>query len=275
MNILFFCTRWGSENLSWPDFLLKANDSGYDGIETSLPLDAKEQDHILNAINKSGLKLIGQHWDTVEPEFNKHIEEFEQRLGAMALAKPLFITSHTGKDHYTIDQNIQLLSLAQKISSETGVPIIHETHRGKFSFAAHITKTYLEKLPWLRLTLDISHWFNVAESYLTDQPVAVELALQHTDHIHSRIGYTEGPQVNDPRCDEWRETVDHHLNCWDRVIAIQKAKEKPVFTFTSEFGPFPYMNHEIKTKNPVSDQWDINVYMKDLLKKRYNYLLQP
>ena len=33
MNIKFFCPRWGSTAMSWDDFLLKAKNAGYDGIE--------------------------------------------------------------------------------------------------------------------------------------------------------------------------------------------------------------------------------------------------
>ena len=32
-NTLFFCTRWGSEQLSWEAFFDKAAGAGYDGIE--------------------------------------------------------------------------------------------------------------------------------------------------------------------------------------------------------------------------------------------------
>src|SRR5690606_17160398 len=133
--------------------------AGYDGVETSLPSSERETDRIINEITKRGLKLIGQHWDTITPDFKVHRAEYEKRLQSMISARPFFITSHTGKDYYTLEQNIQLLTLARQISLSSAIPIIHETHRGKFSFAAHITQSYLEKLPWLRLTLDISHWF--------------------------------------------------------------------------------------------------------------------
>lgn len=238
-------------------------------METSLPLNRDETGEILSALNKYSLKLIGQHWDTVTADFDLHVIEYNQRLRAMAATLPLFITSHTGKDFFTIQQNEHLLLLAQQISNETGVTIVHETHRGKFSFAAHITQAYLQKYPNLKLTLDISHWYAVAESYLDDQQEAVNLAIEHTAHIHARIGYAHGPQVSDPRAPEWEAVVAKHLSCWDKVINAHQCKGANSFTITTEFGPYPYMQLLPFSNAPVANQWEVNAYMKDLLKERY------
>jgi len=273
MEILFFCTRWGSENLSWDSFSQKVKDAGYDGIEASFPPLPGEQENMMNALSKYDLKLIGVHWDTVTPDFNRHSNEMETRLKALTAADPLFITSHTGKDHFSFDQNVNLLCMAEEISKLSGVPIFHETHRGKFSFAAHITKAFLERLPWLQLTLDVSHWFTVAESYLQDQKEALELALAHTAHIHSRVGFTQGPQITDPRYHQWQEALQHHLSCWDQVLLLQMADGRRQFTFTSEFGPYPYMASSVAPNAMTGCQWDLNNYMKDMLKGRYTNLL--
>jgi hypothetical protein len=69
---------------------------------------------------------------------------------------------------------------------------------------------------------------------------AVALAIQHTDHIHARVGYTEGPQVPDPRDPLWTEALQHHLKIWDEVIRIKKENDTPYFTITPEFGAPPY-----------------------------------
>eukprot|EP01037_Dinobryon_pediforme_P008804 gene8804-8895_t len=270
MDLLFFCPRWGQEHTSWDNFLERVKHAGYDGIEASLPLDEKEKDIILNAIDKSGLQFIAQHWETVTPDFSQHLAEYEGRLRNLAAAKPLFINTQTGKDHWSFEKNQQLISLAGAISTETGIKIIHESHRGKFSFAAHVAAQYLEKIDDLRITLDISHWVNTAESFLHDQQEAVDLAIARTDHIHSRVGFTEGPQVNDPRAPEWKEALDFHLYCWDKVYAAKKQSNSPSLTITSEFGAPPYLPLMPYTKAPVANQWDINVFMMDLLKSRYN-----
>jgi sugar phosphate isomerase/epimerase len=269
MKLLFFCPRWGQEQTPWKTFLQKVKAAGYDGVETGLPLHKREQEEILNEFTKHSLQLIAQHWETINPDFNAHYSEYETRLQSLASAKPLFINTQTGKDYFLFQQNEQLIALAGDIAQKTGVRIIHETHRGKFSFAAHITKVFLERIYDLRITLDISHWCNTAETFLQDQPEAVELALSRTDHIHSRVGYTEGPQITDPRAPEWDEAMQFHLSCWDKVIERQRKNKRETFTITCEFGAPPYLPLLPYTRQPVVDQWEVNVYMMNLLKERY------
>jgi hypothetical protein len=127
---------------------------------------------------------------------------------------------------------------------------------------------YFQRIPSLRITLDLSHWVCVSESYLEYQQPAVELAISRADHIHARVGYPEGPQVPDPRMPEYSEALETHLAWWDRVVA-KKNQENALLTITPEFGPFPYMVQVPATGQPVCDQWDVNRWMMDLLRKRY------
>lgn len=269
MKLLFFCPRWGQERTPLNVFLKNVKDAGYDGIEASLPSNKKEKQHILHHLKEFDLLLIGQHWETVHPSIEEHYKEYELRLRSLASAQPIFINSQTGKDYYSFEENKKLIDLASNVALETGIPIIHETHRGKFSFAAHITKMYLQNIPDLKITLDISHWFNTAETYLADQKEAVELAISRTEHIHSRVGFIEGPQITDPRAPEWNEVLQEHLNRWDEVIELHRNNNRETFTITSEFGAPPYMPLLPYTRQPIVDQWEVNVYMMNLLKERY------
>jgi len=131
-----------------------------------------------------------------------------------------------------------------------------------------VAKNFIDTIPDLRLTLDISHWCNVHESYLADQSETVQLALSRTDHIHARVGHPEGPQVNDPRAPEWKDAFQAHLNWWDHIVA-QKKKDGKRLTILTEFGPADYMPTLPYTRQPLADQWEINAYMKDFLRKRY------
>ena len=223
---------------------------------------------MLNGLTTYGLLFIGQHWQTVTPDPARHYNEMDTRLRKLAKVRPLFINSQTGKDHFSFEENKKLLLGAEDIANETGISIVHETHRGKFSFAGHVTKHFLEKMPSLRITLDISHWCNTAESLLNDQQEAVALAVSHTDHIHARIGHPQGPQITDPRDPSWKEAVEFHFGCWDKVVALKKAKQETL-TITPEFGPHPYMARLPFTHQAIADQWDINRYMMNVLRERY------
>lgn len=266
MKIKFFCPLWGSENQDINSFFAKVKDSGYDGVEMSLPMEPEHKKEILVIMKQYDLQLIAQHWETLTADYEAHRKEYRQRLENLATSNPLFINTQTGKDFFTYEQNASLIKIADEVSSEYGVKIIHEIHRGKFSFAAHITSRFLRDIPGLRLVLDISHWCNVAESWLEDQSESINLALSRTDHIHARVGFPEGPQIPDPRASEWNEAIDKHLGWWSQVIEQRRKEGWQEFTVTPEFGPYPYMTILPYSKQPISNQWDLNLYMKQFLK---------
>jgi sugar phosphate isomerase/epimerase len=269
LKVKFFCPYWGSALLSYSLFFKKVKEAGYDGVEMSLPFDKEEKAGILKLLREFDLELVAQHWETSHHDPLLHRSIFRKHLLNLAEADPLFINSQTGKDYFSFEDNAELIDIAFRVTKETGIPVFHETHRGKFSFAIHVTRQYLEKIPDLELGLDLSHWCNVAESLLHDQQDSLELALSRTRHIHARVGYAEGPQITDPRLPEWEEAMNFHLSCWDKVFRNLSLLNKELLTITPEFGPYPYMFHLPYTQMPVSNQWDINFYMKNLLQKRF------
>ncbi len=267
MSIKFYAPQWGN-TLPFATFCQRVKAAGYDGVEMALPLDNQESREIAATLRDHDLDLIGQYWQSIESDLDEHSRQYEKYLRHLIAARPVFVNCQTGKDFFTLAQNKHLFALADRISAETGVKIIHETHRGKSLFAAHIAQDYLIGLPNLRICLDISHWCNVHESLLENQADAVNLALSRTDHIHSRVGHPEGPQVNDPRAPEWEQTLQAHLGWWDQVVDRHRTTGTQL-TITTEFGPPTYMPVMPYTRLPIGDQWDINVFMMLLLKQRY------
>jgi len=272
VEIKFFCPYWGSDSLSYPQFFKKVKEAGYDGVEMSLPLEGVVKSEILSLLKDSGLELVAQHYETSDADPELHRKNYWKHLLSLAEANPLFINSQTGKDYFSFEHNSTLIDISFLIQKETGIRVVHETHRGKFSFAAHITRSYLERIPELELSLDVSHWCNVAESLLQDQTQNMELAVLRTRHIHARVGFAEGPQITDPRLPEWEEALNFHLSVWDKIYENFKRLNKDILTITPEFGPYPYMAHLPYTRMPVADQWEINRYMKDMLKRRYSLM---
>lgn len=260
-------TNWGFPGTR-ETFFNQSKEAGYDGVELWAPGEEKDRAALQEqaALAKLDLGLLCAGSD---PDFSKHIRQFETNLQNAVAMRPLYVNCHSGKDWFTFEQNRQIVELSLAISKASGIPVYHETHRGRMLFAAHVTRQFLEQLPGLRLTLDISHWCNVHESLLGDQEETVNLALSRTDHIHTRIGHAEGPQVNDPRAPEWEGAVQRHLGWWDKVLET-KAKAGLPLTMLTEFGPPNYLPALPYTRQPVADQWAINVYMKEMLRKRYN-----
>lgn len=270
MKLLFFCPRWGSEALDWKTFITNARNQGYDGVEFGIPSDTHERelDGIFNLLEAQQMYAIPQHYDTVTANFALHEEQYCQWFEKIMSYKALKINSQTGRDVFIAAQNTLLFEHAAQYAAAMHTTVCHETHRGKFSFAAHITKDYLSVLPQLALTLDISHWVCVAESYLDDQSDAVELAIARTSHLHARVGHTQGSQVFDPRAPEWEEALSKHLVWWDAVGA-RYAQINQALTITPEFGAYPYTLYRPYSNEPLANQWEVNAYMMELLKDRY------
>jgi sugar phosphate isomerase/epimerase len=274
MKIKFFCPRWGSEELSWNSFCEKVKNAGYDGVEAGVPFDEGEKQESDNyrmrtALERYQLSLIGQYWQSFEKDFTTHKVSYEKHLYHLASMQPVKIDAQTGKDYFSFDQNKELFDIDFSFSEKSGIPVAHETHRNKALFAAHVAKNFLEKIPSLRITADFSHWCNVAESFLEDQPEALNIAMQHAIHIHARVGHTQSAQVTDPRLPEWQIALQHHTSWWTTIISHHQKIGTDIFTITPEFGPAPYMPASPVSKKPLANQWEINEWMIGYLRKEW------
>jgi sugar phosphate isomerase/epimerase len=272
MEIKFFCPKWGSEILSWDIFCQKVKAAGYDGIETPVSFDADDQNQLATALQKHDLLLIGQYYQSFEKNLALNKENFEKHIRNISRLKPILIDAQTGKDFFTPAQNKALFELASNLTNETGVTIAHETHRNKALFAAHIAKELLLQNPDVVITADFSHWCNVSESLLEQQEEAMQVAISRSVHIHSRVGSGESAQVTDPRAPEWNNELKAHLAWWDAIVDSRLIHGAEVLTITPEFGPAPYMPALPFTRMPVANQWDINLYMMNLLRERYRHI---
>jgi sugar phosphate isomerase/epimerase len=263
-------TNWGF-NGSVDAFCAKAKQAGYDGIEMWWPGDKSAQQSLFDALKKYQLQ-IGFLAGGSDKDPQKHFDQFRQMVDGAAdqqHQRPLYINCHSGRDFFSMDDNAMFINYTEKVAASTGITICHESHRSRILFAAHVAAAYIKKHPSLRLTLDISHWCNVHESLLHDQEETVALALERVDHVHARIGHPEGPQVNDPRAPEWEATVKRHLGWWDTVVQHKIRNGSNRLTILTEFGPPDYMPTLPYTRQPMADQWAINEYMMQMLRKRY------
>ncbi len=265
-ELFIMATNWGF-NGNAATFCEKAKQEGYNGIEVWMPGDEKGRNEIADAAGKNNLAL-GFLYGGSDKDPVKHMQQFSEGVQSALSYKPVYINCHSGKDFFTPEQNKIFLDYTAPLSEKSGIPIYHETHRGRSLFAAHVTGGFIKSTPSLRLTFDVSHWCNVHESLLGDQEETLSRALERVDHIHARVGHAEGPQVNDPRAPEWESAVKAHMNWWDKIVE-RKKKEGKRMTILTEFGPPDYLPTLPYTRQPVASQWDINVYMMNLLRKRY------
>ncbi|MEJ0081485.1 MAG: TIM barrel protein [Puia sp.] len=262
-------TNWGF-NGTLDAYCAKAKKEGYDGIEIWWPLEKKDQDELFATLKNHDLE-VGFLCAGSDSNYKKHFDQFTQMIDAAAnetIQRPLYINCHSGRDFFTYEEGKTFIDHTMALAKSTGIKICHETHRSRLLYAAPVARHYMETIPELRITFDVSHWCNVHESLLEDQPETVNLALQRVDHIHARVGHPEGPQVNDPRAPEWDHAVKAHFAWWDKVVELKKQKGE-VLTVLTEFGPPDYMPTLPYTRQPLADQWAMNVYMMQQLRNRY------
>lgn len=274
MDVKYICTYWGCEHQSAKDFLAKVVTNGYDGVEINFPEDAnfmaefiEELENIRNTINSDFIFIAQQVLSNKKETVNEYIERITKRLELLTTLKPNYINSHTGKDFYSFSDNCKIIEITEHISRNSGIPIWHEIHRGRFSFHLKTLLKYLELFPKLKLIADFSHFCVVSESNLEDQKDLLAKIYPNIKHIHARIGFEQSPQVNNPFAPEWKNYLEQYVNWWKEIIKVQKNRNTNVITITPEFGPFPYMPQEPFTLKPLSDQWEINLKMKNYLQQ--------
>jgi sugar phosphate isomerase/epimerase len=268
-ELKLLATDWGFKG-SIDTYCALVKKEGYDGIEIWWPLDKSKQDALFAALKKYRL-VLGLLVAGDQPGFRDHFDHFKKMIAEAAYneqQRPIYINCHSGRDFFSFDENQLIIDHTLELSEKTGILILHETHRSRMLFSAPATRHFIEKNPGLRITFDVSHWTNVHNSLLEDQQANVDLALGRVDHIHARIGHPDGPQVNDPRAPEWEDCLKAHLAWWDRVVEGKKQRGERL-TILTEFGPPDYMPALPYTRQPLADQWAINVHMMHLLRKRY------
>ena len=267
-KVLYFQTSWGFEGT--PEaFIKKAKASGYDGIEIWSPTDKKEQIQISKLLKQQNMKVIYLCGTDTKLSFEKSLVAYKKYLKNTFELNPIAINSHTGSDFYSFSQNMAFIEEATKLSKQYKIPVYHETHRGRFSYSLPKTIEYIEKNKDLVLTLDISHWMVVHESLLLKRADLLKKIIDRSNHIHARVGFEEGPQVNDPSAPEWKSVVKRHTDIWSSVVKKITSNNKTP-TITTEFGPPNYMPTLPVTQEPISDQWKANLYIMKILKKRLN-----
>lgn len=272
MQIKYSFPYWGSDHLSPSEFVTKISNEGFDGAELLLQPPDKQTDEFLLAIEKIRKQHPDFYFITLQLPFPEndtvaaHMKVMEENFKKLAALNPLFINSHTGKDYFSFDDNCRLIDVAMNFAAKNGVRILHETHRGRFSFHAATLLPYLKKFPEMELVGDFSHFCTVSESMLDDQQEILSKIIPHVSHIHARIGHEQGPQVNDPKAPEWQGHLEKFLHWWKQILAMKKSSAHPFFTISPEFGPIPYMPATPHTQQPLSNQWDNNVFMMKYLK---------
>ena len=266
-HIKYFCAWWGLDHLSTAGMLRKIKQGGFDGVEIGIPQNKKNRELLRKLLIENELDVITHQYFANHTNISEYKKQFAYHVEAAASFKPVLINSHTGKDHWPVKENLALVDIGNEIGDKYGVKVLHESHRGRFLYSASASLNYFELHRDLKICADLSHWVCVSESLLEDQQEALQAAILRAHHIHARIGHAQGPQINDPRAPEWELEIKTFTGWWQQIIDRAKADQFPYFTITPEFGPFPYMPRLPYSLEPLGNQWEINLFIKNYLKR--------
>jgi hypothetical protein len=252
MKLIKCKSLWGMEGTLNQQFELIAK-AGYCGVEAPLPAP-ENQNEFQELLERYQLSYIAQI-------FAAHHEEFEEQAERASGFRPLLLNSHSAKDDMPYEQQLDFFQRAIKVEKRLGIPAGHETHRGRAMFTPWNTTRLLADLKELKITADFSHWVCVCESLLENHAEHIDSAISRTIHIHTRVGYTQGPQVPDPRAPEYQEELKAHTAWWRKIIHARTSDKSDFMTFTPEYGPPGYLHTLPYTRQPVADIWDVCLWM--------------
>jgi len=203
-----------------------------------------------------------------------HLKVFKEQVEAAQEFNPTLVVSHSLKDSFTFRMAEQFFTEALRWEEEKGYFVCHETHRKRFLHSPWVAREFVPKFPQMKLTADLSHWINVAETNTTDPDltqVIEDLAPQFY-HVHCRVGYDHGPQVPDPRAPEWLPYMEGHERWWDAIWKAQAARGQSVTTMIGEHGPPTYQQTLPYSKEPVAHIWDVNHWVQLRRQARFSEL---
>jgi sugar phosphate isomerase/epimerase len=265
MEIIFCKSKWEMWDDPLKEFVVRVATDGFEATELYLKPVTQSAAEVRTMHADHGLRLLGQILtDGTTPD--DHLDSLDRQFDFAVRCDSFKVNMHAGRDIFSFSDNVRIFERGLELAAQAGITVVIETHRGRPTYSAVETRRYLDAMPDLRLTADFSHWMVVHESDLSDQEHTVRQAIDRSYHIHARVGYAEGPQITDPRAPEWARHVETHIQLWQAILDSRSGEGESLLTVTPEFGPPPYMHTLPFTEEPVADTWDINVYMRDLLR---------
>lgn len=266
MTAKYFCPIWGMKHLPLNSVLQQIKAAGYDGAEIALDPDILDIFAVKQLFEQHQLLLLAQLPYPKAGTVANMRSAFLSKLEALFAINPLMINCHTGKDYFTFNENLEFIIAADELSKQYRITVTHETHRGRFAFTPQATLRYLKAFPDLKLTADFSHWCVVSESLLEDQQETIDQLVPNCVLIHARVGHSQSAQVTHPFDPYFQSALQQHTRWWQQISDHHQQQQKDLL-ITCEFGPPPYMPIKPFTHEPLANQFELNLLMKDYLTK--------
>ncbi|WP_063891845.1 sugar phosphate isomerase/epimerase family protein [Paenibacillus sp. Soil787] len=158
---------------------------------------------------------------------------------------------------------------------EQEVPLYVETHRGRVTQDLHRTIDYVNAIPDLRLTIDLSHYIVAGEINGDIEKVDpyFDILLKRTSCLHARVSNGEQIQI-DIGPNGVHPMVKHFMRWWTSAFKywLEQAKPGESLPVLPELGPPDYAittQPYLRSSREVSNRWEQASVLKQLLQQAW------
>lgn len=241
-------------------------EAGFAGVFSQLPEQRMED---------TWLRQLQQHKLTLGIQtFPKRSEELTAVLKKSRELGVQYINAQVADPFITGKHAVQLLRELIQAAAHMKMPYFIETHRGKITQDLIRTLGYIEELPELRLTLDLSHYVLAGEICTIEEATAYEdwfnPLLKRTSCIHGRISNGEQIQI-DVGADTEIAMTERFMKWWTASMRywLHEAGPGDILPFVCELGPPPYAMTCLSggAKQEISNRWTQSLMMKQLTER--------
>jgi sugar phosphate isomerase/epimerase len=237
------------------DGIEKAAAAGFAAFEIA---DVWLTDEIAKRIQAAGMRLVLQCYPMTGPDIAAPLD-LAAKHGAM------HVNVHAATPHLSEDETASRIGRMIEEGKKRNLPVLFETHRGRFTQDLYRTTQLCKRLPEMKLTLDVSHYI-VSEEKVgpTDElKPFLDVLLDHVEMIHGRI--SNGQQIQVDIGDGSGPLAQSYKKLWSEAMRRWRARN-PVgsaLIFEPELGPPDYAIRDL-TGQEFSDRWEQTLTLKRL-----------
>ncbi|MBO9607019.1 MAG: sugar phosphate isomerase/epimerase [Paenibacillaceae bacterium] len=202
-------------------------------------------------------------------------EELRAALGQAADFGVDFVNAHIMDSFVTGEAAETLIRGMIEEADRFRIPFFVETHRGRVTQDAQRTAGYVEAIPELRLTIDLSHYAIAGEMEQFDARALAlfDLLLRRTSCIHGRVSSGQQVQIDIGPNGE-HPLVPAYEQLWSKCMAywLEQAGPGDILPVLPELGPPPYsMTSDGSTdrQRELSDRWQQALVFKRLFERAW------
>lgn len=261
----------GNGNREWTieEKFEKIAEAGFTGIMGSLPEDheAEKWKRLLDEYQFSfGIHSFPSKKEDIQLLLKKAKEFGVQYVNSQVM------------DDFTIGEDaIRLLKNLVAEAKGANVPYFIETHRGRITQDLIRTVQYVNEIPDLRLTIDLSHYVLAGEGcYSEKAEECFDVLLKRTSSIHARVSNGQQIQI-DIGPDGKHPMTERFIGWWEKGMSywLKEAKPGDALPLVCELGPPDYSITQYSNPSliEISNRWEQAIVLKRILEEAWDRVI--